>query len=195
MTDNDDTPHRPNAKYNLSKSDAVNPDEEQKLIFYYNREHRLAKAPRIVKDLYKEQKRSRFSLIRPLIADKPRAILFFTIVLICVAIIIFSLLGYFSTSYSLGGNKIDITGTAFEGTTIILIRKNTEKASAYTGAVDIAVSPAMQGEDEYPVFYHRIFFTLTEEEEYRFVVPFDPPELLMALQAEKFTLQLKLKPE
>ena len=88
---------RPNAKYKLSKPDG-SPRDEEHLTFYYSRERRLAKAPRPVQDLYAEGKRPRFSLLRPLVGSKPRAMLFFSIVLLCAAILALSVFGYFYTS-------------------------------------------------------------------------------------------------
>jgi len=198
----ENTPHRPNEKYKLSKGEeSLNPEDE-KLTFYYNRERRLEKAPQIVKDLYVEaakieagKKQSRFNFIRPLIADKPRAMLFVTILLMCAAIFVLSLLGYFSNSYSLEENKIEISGTVFEGTTIVVLRKTVNSKTAYTGAVDIVVSIPVQPDEEMPLFQHRVYFTLEQEEEYRFAVPFDSPELLMVVQTEKSSLQIKFKPK
>jgi hypothetical protein len=191
----EERPHRPNEKYKLSKGDSLDIKEEE-LVFYYNRERRLAKAPQSVKNLYTAQKKARFSLIRPLVADKPRAMLFATILVICVAIIVFLILGYFDGSYSLEGNKIEIDGSKYDGATIVVLRKTVKDSSvAYSGAVDIAVSASVEpGEDE-PLFFHRVFFTLTQEEEYRFAVPFDSPELLMLLQTEKYSLKIRFKPK
>jgi len=197
----DDENKRPNAKYKLSKPDGADARAEQKLTFYYNRERRLEKAPQIVKDLYKDKdskQQNRFNLLRPLIADKPRATLFFTIVILCAFILVLSVLGYMDTSYSLEGNRIEITGTKYEGTTIIVLKKTRKKglSTPYTGTVDIAVSPVINGEnEEISVFYHRIFLTLEQTEEYRFAAPFDDADLLMVLQTEKNTLNIKIKPQ
>ena len=94
------------------------------------------------------------------------------------------------------GNSIVIKGTRFEGATIVVLTKTVKKnaGNAYTGAVDIAVSYPVNGED-YPVFYHRIFFSMEPVEEYRFAVPFDPPEQLLIIQTEKNTLKIKFMPE
>jgi len=190
-------PHRPNEKYKLSKGDGSFNPENEELVFYYNRERRLEKAPQIVKDLYANpvKKQNRFNLLRPLIADKPRAMLFVTILLMCAAILIFSMFGYFGGSYTLEGNKIEISGNASEGTTLVVLRKSIKSKTPYSGAVDIAISVPVQSDEDMPLFYHRVFFTLEQEEVYRFVVPFDSPELLMVVQTEKSNLQIKFKPE
>ena len=198
MTDDEKEPQRPNANYKLSKPDN-GPVKETDLHFYYNRESRLARAPKVVQDLYAERKPARFSLIRPLVSSKPMALTFFTVVILCVTLIVFSFTGRLTTSYSLDGTRLEVKGIRYEDMVIMVVRKTLKKGntSAYTGAVDIAVSPAVKsGDENYPVFYHRIFFSASQEEEYRFAVPFDAEELVIVLQTEKSTLQLKkLKPE
>ena len=193
MTDSGER-QRPNANYKLSKPDNMLPDEAEGLTFYYNRQRRLDKAPQSVRDLYKEQPKNH-GILRSLIADRPRKILFFSIVVLCIMIWIISFLGYFDSSYLLEGNRIKISGTIFEGATIVSIKKTQNNLlRSYSGSVDIAVSIPAEIEGEYPVFYHRIFFTLEKEEEYSFVVPFDDPLLLMALQTENSSLKLTFNP-
>ena len=196
MTD-DSERQRPNLKYKLSKSDDALPGENEELHFYYNRERRLEKAPQSVKDLYKEHPKTRFSLFRPLVADKPRKILFFSIVVLCIMIWIISLLGYFDSSYSLEGNKIEISATVIEGITIVEIKKSHDALlRSYSGLVDIAVSiPLEEGNDEASLFFHRIFFSPETEEQFTFVVPFDNPLLLMVLQTENSSLRLTFNPD
>jgi hypothetical protein len=203
----DEGMQRPNAKYKLSKPDDAKVPQEG-LPFYYNREHRLAKAPKDVQDLYKEKKPNRFGLITVLIADRPRKILFFSIIVICLMIWLLGFLGYFDSSYTLDGNKLKISASAFEGTTIVVINKTVnsknKNKNAYTGAVDVAISvpisvqggvPVQTDENNFPVFYHKIFFSLEKEEQYSFAVPFESNELLVVLQTEKYTLKLKVTTE
>ena len=200
----DGAPQRPNSNYKLSKPDDMPiPVTDEGLNFRYNRDHRLAKAPQSVQDLYKEQKPFRFNLFGPLLADRPRRALFFVIIFLCAVIFALSKFGYLDSSYSIDGNKLDITGIEVEGTTIVTVKKKANNDRAYTGAVDVAVSVPMplsdsgspSAEGDYPVFYHRLFFTLRKEEQPRFTVPFTSPELLMVIQTEKSTLQLKFQPE
>ena len=219
MTEEDSKP-RPNANYKLSKPDGPNPAAEENLVFYYNRERRLEKAPQAVKDLYaKRDTHNRFNLLKPLVADKPRAMMFFSIIMVCAMLVFVSILNKTGGTYSLDGNRIIVTGTRFDGATIAVLTKTVKKNSgqAYTGAVDIAVNPVTianssantssantsgantsgdntDGEDA-PFFYHRIFFSMEPVEEYRFAIPFDSPEQLMILQTEKSTIQIKYKPE
>jgi len=185
---------RPNAKYNLSYPDTAGSTSDG-LTFHYNRERRLANAPQSVKDLYKTEKKSRFGLFSALVADRPRRMLFFMIVLLCILILILSGLGFFDTSYMFEGNRIEITGTFYEDITIVVVRKTVRNQNSYTGAVDVALSPAGNNSTDIPIYYHRIFFTMENDEVYRFAVPYNSEELLMVLQTEKNTLQLSFKPE
>ena len=189
---------RPNKKYALSNPDNSSKSDKstEGLNFYYNRQRRLENAPESVQDLYIEKKPSgRFGLLGPLVADKPRRILFFSIIFLCLLIFIITRLGLLETTYILGGNIINVSATNFEGTTILILRKNA-RDGAYTGPVEIAVTVAVQDiEEQFPVFYHRIFFTLEREEEYRFAIPFDSPQLLMILQNETDNLYIRINPE
>ncbi|MDR2478612.1 MAG: hypothetical protein LBD48_04785 [Treponema sp.] len=191
---------RPNAKYRLSK-ETINEDA---ITFYYNREERLSKAPQTVRDLYREEPPKRFNLLRPLTGSKPRMMMFGSIVLICAAIMVLSVFGYTGSSWDFDGNQLTIQALKYEDTVIVALKKNIKKslfgftASAYTGAVNIAVMPAgMDSGTEQPggIFYHRVFFTLEEREDYRFAVPFDDDELVLVLQTERKTLSVKIKPE
>jgi hypothetical protein len=197
-----DLPQRPNAKYKLSRGESgKDPYGEDRLVFHYNRERRLEKAPQAVRDMYTDNPKMRPGLLRSLTGDRPRASLFFVIVILCVLIFALSMFGKLDSSYSLGGHKIEIAGTRYEGTTIVVLRKTVKKneAQPYSGAVEIAISPLLSGEqkieEEFPVFYHRVFFSLEAAEEYRFVVPFDTPDLLAILQTETGSVNIKFKPE
>jgi hypothetical protein len=197
---------RPNANYRLSKESA---DEEQ-LVFYYNREERLAKAPQVVRDLYKkEEAPRRFGLFRSLVSTRPRAMMFGSIVMICAAILVLSILGYTSDAHDLDGNRVAIQAVRFEGAVIVTLKKTVQTGlfarEPYTGAVDIAVSPAARagpaaggGEGEAalpPVFIHRVFFTLEPAEEYRFAVPVDSGELVLVFHTEQKMLSVTIRPE
>ena len=114
----------------------------------------------------------------------------------CLGILALSFFGYFDTTYILDGNKIEITATGFEENTYIVLKKTAKNSNAYTGAVDIAVTAVIQSEEEQlPVFYHRVFFTLEKEEVYRFAVGSNAPELLIVLHSEKDSLNFRFKPE
>ena len=200
---------RPNAKYKLSNENMNLKDEG--IVHYYNREHRLEKAPQSVRDLYKTQwTRRRFGLFGPLVKTKPLAIMFFSIIVICIVIVLISALGFTGAGYMLDGNNISIQALRFEGAVIMAVDKSTRKSSGldrfsrsappYTGAVDIAVQPLLKDGEagaEVPedLFFHKIFFTLEPVEYYRFSIPFDADELAVVLRTETKSLRLTVKAE
>ena len=193
---------RPNANYKLSYENT--PREE--IVYHYNRERRLAKAPQAVRDLYKMEKSPpRFNLLKPLVRTKPLAMMFGTVVVICILVLVISILGLASNSHELEGNQLSIQAVEYEGTVIIVLKKTIKKSflgklsPAYNGAVEIAVSPLLKSPEMEMnmenIFFHKIFFTLEQTEYYRFAVPFDAKELAMVFQTEKNTLKVTVKPE
>jgi hypothetical protein len=201
MSDDNNEKKRPNAKYKLSNE---NPQVVE-IVHYYNREHRLEKASQAVRDLYTEQPRRRFGLLHTLTGSRPNAMLFGTIVFLCVLMLILSFFGFTGDSRELEGNIISIKGKKYEGTVIIEIKKTIRKdkiarsIKAYTGPVSIAVFPAVksgaeQNQQPADVFFHKIFFSNEQEEHYRFSVPFGQNELALVFQTEKKTLSLTMKP-
>jgi hypothetical protein len=195
MNDDEKEKERPNSAYAISPKN----EDPEKLVFYYSRERRLARAAPAVRELYAEKPKKRLNLLRTLTATRPLAMLFYTIVLMSAFILVMSILGLTDSEYLLGGNKISVAAMKYQGVTIMVLKKNSkDENEAYTGPVDIGVSPVMSRQDEdadYPVFTHRIFFSLNSGEEYRFSVPFEADEFLMILQNEKDNLKMKIKCE
>jgi hypothetical protein len=192
-----DTPERkrPNAKYPLTEK-KISRDEGPS--FYYSREQRLAKAPPNVRALYEESPKKKFGFFRTLTATRPLAMLFFSIMILCAAIIIISIFNL-AGDHGLGGNRLALEAVKFQGETIVVLTKTVKDSErAYTGPVDIGISPAApKGSDakDYPVFTNRIFFSLNAEEAYRFSLPFEAEKLLVLLQGEldsaSFTITVK----
>jgi len=195
---------RPNANYPLSGQNV----DENNLVFHYNREHRLSKAPQAVRDMYnKPQSPYRFNLLKPLVSTRPLAIMFGSIIIACILILVISVLGLAGNSYNLDGNRLSLQAIQYEGAIIVAVKKTIPKdiftrlssaAAPYSGAVDIAVQPVIKAaSDQKPqaVFYHKIFFTLEPEEIYRFSVPFDAKDLALVFKTEKKTLEVTVKAE
>jgi hypothetical protein len=182
---------RPNASYKLSEKK----QENDKLIFYYSRERRLAKAQEAVRDLYKGEKKPKFSLFLPLLNGKGRAMLFGSILLICVALLLITIFDP-AGSHELSGNRVSVQALRYDGTVIVVLKKNAQKKNPYTGTVEIGASPAALEEAAgAPIFYHRVFFSSESAEEYRFSLPFEADSLVMVLQTEKDSISMKLKVE
>ena len=195
-------PARPNANYRLSHEKA----DPEEIVYHYNREQRLAKAPQAVRDLYKEDARPRrFGLFRSLVDTKPKVMTFASIIVACLAIWAISIFGLMDT-HTLERNQLTVQAIKYEGAVIISIKKSVPKtllnriADPYTGAVDIAVSPTLKAGEEQgygpkDIVPHRIFFTHESPEFYKFSVPFDSNELTIVFQTEKKSLGITVKPE
>jgi hypothetical protein len=198
----DSQKQRPNANYRLSRENI----DPEKIIYHYDRERRLAKAPQVVRDLYKEQPPKRYGFFKLLGNTKPNLMLFGTIVVLCLLIWILTALGVVDNSVVMEGNELSVQGINYEGTAIISLKKTQKKKSltrrseAYTGAVNIAILPVIKPDTEQAqltvnTFYNKIFFTHEPVEQYRFVVPFDQDELAIIIQTEKNTISMTVRPE
>jgi hypothetical protein len=189
---------RPNANYPLTKKSF---HEDEGPVFYYSREQRLAKAPPKVRALYEEAPKKKFGFFRALTATRPLSMLFASIMLLCALLFIISFFNNFGSRYTLSGNRLAVTAVQFqEETIVVMVKTAQDEKSAYTGPVDIAVSPAAPaGSDpaEYPVFTRHVFFSLNSPEEYRFSLPVAADTLVMVLQGEgegdtaQFTVTVK----
>jgi hypothetical protein len=182
-------PSRPNPERELTEK---RPGEDE-MVFYYSREKRLAKAPQRVRDFY-ETSTPKFNLLRPLIATKPLAMLFATVLILSAISAIVGFSGIAGRSYGFQGNTITVDAQRYQGTVIVTIRKKPDREgrAAGGGLTDILISPVQDGEGENG-FSHRLVFSPGKEEEFRMVAPFDSPELVFHLQGESEVLEFKVK--
>jgi hypothetical protein len=207
MSDSDEKP-RPNANYKLSKENIPSED----IVFRYNRENRLLRAPKAVQDLYKTEPPRRFSLLRPLVSSKPMTMMFVSILVLCIFMLVISFMGLLGDSYTLDGNLITVKAVQYEDAVIVVLKKSLKKgvfsrfpqlsgpSEPYTGAVEIAVQPSIKlatarNQLVSDIYYHKVFFTHEPTEVYRFAIPFDTEELAFVLKTENRTLSIMVKPE
>jgi hypothetical protein len=183
---------------NLSGADnsrAAKPSEaasspERETVFYYNREHRLARASPAVQALNEQKASFRKTAFSPAMT-RPLVILFGTIVFLTVSGFVIGAFSDKDDGKKLGGNGITAEAIRFEGATYIALKKTfTGGGNVYTGAVDIAISPRSKDAESAPITIERVFFSYEESEEYRFSVPYEAPELLILLKAETEMLSL-----
>jgi hypothetical protein len=184
---------RPNAGYPLS------PDKNtgEELVFRYSREHRLARAPKKVQELYRPSPKKKFGFFHSLTATRPLAMLFGSVMVLSVITVIMAVYGGAADSRIMEGNRVSVTAMKYGGSTFMVLNKHRRDAGAYTGPVDMAVSPTAKkgGDGGQTVFSNRIFFGLKGEEEFRVSVPFEAEELLVVLQNESVTVDLRARPK
>jgi hypothetical protein len=185
----EEKPSRPNPGRELTEDKRREDDE---MVFYYSRERRLAKAPPQVRALYEEAPK-KFNLLRPLIATKPLAMLFATVLILSAISAILAFSGIAGGSYRFQGNSITVNAQRYQGTVIVTIQKKPDQGEQVArdhGVVDIVVRPTGGGEGA--GFSHRLVFG-SAEEEFRMVVPFDSPELSFRIQGASELLEFKVK--
>jgi len=197
MGDSEEKP-RPNAGYKLSR------DNQDGITWHYNREHRLANAPQLVQDMYRERKPQRPG-IKSFLSSKPGAVTFISIILICIMAFITSFVFSKGNTHSLDGNRLAIQAEKYEGMVLVTLEKKSEGFQsrvrpAYIGAVDITVLPVSQtdtGQPDQPanMFNHTIMFTRESPKHFAFTVPFESDELVLVLKTGKKTLGITVKVE
>ncbi|MDR1899920.1 MAG: hypothetical protein LBQ55_07935 [Treponema sp.] len=187
-------PRRPNAGHPLSPE--KNTGEE--MVFRYSRARRLERAPKKVRELYQPSPRKKFGFFRSLTATKPLAMLFGSVMVLSAITIVMAIYGGAENSRIMDGNRVSVTAMKYQGSTFVVLTKRRRDAKgAYTGPVDMAASPSAEkgGEEPLPVFENRLFFSLKAEEEFRFSIPFEAEELIVVLQNESSTADLRATPK
>ncbi|MDR1929375.1 MAG: hypothetical protein LBQ44_01980 [Treponema sp.] len=169
-------------------------EPDRPLVFYYSRERRLARASRKIREMNDGNIPRSPGLFRTLTSTKPLTLLFISIVTLCVLSVFVSfLMG--EDQKTLGGNALRVSALSQGGKSYITLTKTVKEDDPYTGAVNVGFSlPAEEGR-EAPVYAERVYFTLENEENFRFIVPFSGPELLVLIEEDEERLFLKIKSE
>jgi hypothetical protein len=166
-----------NSKYRES------PDYEP--VFHYSREHRLERASEAVRAINEPGPAMKGGVFRVLVATRSGTFLFITIAILCIFMLFLYYTRDRNTGVKIGGNSISVSARRNSGTTYVEIKKKGLGDDYYTGTVDLAVSVPQKliaSGAEAPIVNQRIFFTLEEQEEFRFSLPFDAPEFLLLMQ-------------
>ncbi|MDR2786732.1 MAG: hypothetical protein LBB83_12555 [Treponema sp.] len=169
----------------LEENSRYRDSPNKEAVFYYSRERRLERASEAVRAINEPGPAMRGGILRVLFATRAGTLLFITIVILCVFILFFYYIRG-RPELKIGGNSISISALRYSGKTYVEIKKKALGDDFYTGTVDLALSipqRLIEGEKEAPIANQRIFFTLEEDEEFRFSLPFDAPELILLMQA------------
>jgi hypothetical protein len=177
----------------------VSPTDElnQDLVFHYSRERRLERASPAVRGLYEDRPRNGRGIIQAFRANPSGAWVFLSIVIVAAFLFVYSARGKWNDrgGLDLGGNRLSVSALNFPGATYVLLKKTAASEESYTGPVDLALSiPAKEGE-ETPIETRRIFFSLEGEEDFRFSLPFEAPEIILVIRAGETLKQLRFKPD
>ncbi|MDR2136251.1 MAG: hypothetical protein LBO76_06505 [Treponema sp.] len=176
-----DGKERPNEGMPLSGD---RPDGSEEPLFYYSRSRRLAKAPAKVRALYEESGKPKFSLVRPLLSTKTNAVMFATLAALVLISLALGVSGLGSGTQDYYGNRVSMTAVRYEGAAVVILTK-TRSGAAYTGPLDIAVSPLEgAGPEEPGVYLYRLNFSPRSPEEFRFSIPFSGSRFLAEISHE-----------
>lgn len=164
-------------------------NNEEKLNFYYNREARLAKASRRVRDLYEAQPKKRFAFFSSLTDTKPKAFMFTSIIVMSVLIFFVTYLVPDSVrGAALGKNNIDINVMRYNGMSFVVLKKTAAKSAkryasksgasksgasksgAYTGIVDLSIAQKDDAGAISIIDSRRVVFSETVSEEFRWSI-------------------------
>jgi len=177
----------------------VIPDEniEKEPVFYYSREHRLSRASPRVREL-NDSKFGKMSVSKRLFGNRGNVMTFIMIIISCLMLSFVSKYMQVKTDVKLGGNTVTMTILKEENTLIMDIAKQGPKTgAAYSGEVDIAVSPLKVKGETPPVFYHRIYFSQAAYDNFQISLPFDIDEsefiLLLGTVDEQKSVKLRAK--
>ncbi|MDR1306515.1 MAG: hypothetical protein LBK74_02945 [Treponema sp.] len=159
------------------------------LVFYYSREKRLERASPAVRELNEASPARKPNLFRTLTSTRPLSLLFVSLIL-CAAVIFLSRFSGAGRSAALGNNTVQVSAASAGEKAYVTVKKTARgddasggASTAYTGPVNTAVSLPAQGEAAPPVHVERIYFTLEQEETFRFSVPFTGKKLLILMEA------------
>jgi hypothetical protein len=155
------------------------------LVFYYSREKRLEKASQVVRDLNEASPARKPSLFKTLTSSRPLTFLFISVITLCAAVVILSWFLGGANSAVLGNNTVQLSVMTAGGKAYVTVKKTAGNEGGYTGPVDTAVSLPAAGEEKPPIQVERIYFTLEQEEIFRFSVPFTGKKLLVLMEAKE----------
>ena len=164
---------------------AEDPMEDREIVYYYSREHRLRRASAAVREL---NNTSRPGAIKAIAGHRANLLLLVSILIVCVAILMSSRFsGRSSTGFGMGNNTLSVFAEEEAAGFCLYIQKTIPAGKeVYTGAVDIAISPARpKGGGEAPIYTDRIYFSLVSPEYYKFPLPFGGDRFIVILNTEE----------
>ena len=164
--------------------------DDGRITYYYSREERLKKAPHLAQGINNSSNAPKSGLFRIFTSNKSLGIPFFSIIVICIIIIIVSRLTIAGNTSVLGNNTVSISAASAGNSTYITIKKtvahgrkqkNAEPVEPYFGEVNIGITLP---NDKDSVYFERINFDKKAEEVFNILVPFRGKRLLVLMEAD-----------
>jgi hypothetical protein len=177
--------------------------DDGRLVFYYSRERRLARASPEVRALNEQGFPQKTGLFRTLTSTKPLTFAFLSILTACAAMILFSFLNNNGRTRILD-TEIVVSAARGDGKSYVTLKKTVVGTYPYTGAVTIAVSvqkdrtaqkdSSRENKLPDPMYLETLYFSLEKEETYRFIAPMTGKTLLVLAVLDDRTVLLKVNP-
>jgi len=173
---------------------------EREPVYYYSRDHRLSRASSIVRDL-NDGKLGKKSVVKNLFGSRGNVMTFILIIITSVMLSFVSKYSRTLTDVKLGGNTVKLSIQKDEETlNLDIIKQGPKTGNAYSGEVEIAVSPVIpklnEGETS-SLFFDRIYFTRAGYENFQVLLPFDFDKnefiLLLKTSDEQKSVKLRAK--
>jgi hypothetical protein len=200
VTDDQEQPPESGRKASFPREAGPPYEPDRELVFYYNRERRLERASADVRALNEGRLRIQGGVVRSLTSTKSHLLLFISIIIIFAGIMLLSnLSGPRGSSLILGGNALRISAGGGANPFILVTKTIAPGVEApYTGPALVGVSPFVRSSEnrdpaDIPVFTEQIFFTLENEETYRFDLPFGAENYLLLFQAGDQRVSARVK--
>jgi hypothetical protein len=115
-------------------------DGKKPVVFYYNREQRVAKSPQIVKDYYSGKIKPQKGFIKVLVATPAKRILFFSIIALCILVIFLTFTMNSENEADISGIPVTLSAFAFEDVVYISIHLEENSRIRDTQAVFADIS-------------------------------------------------------
>jgi hypothetical protein len=96
--------------------------DDAPLVFYYNREERIARAPKIVRDYYSGKNKPVTGLFKVLVATPAKRFLFLTIIALCVIVIFLQHSLSSDSEGNLDGVPVSLSAFMFEDTVYVSLK-------------------------------------------------------------------------
>ena len=160
-------------------------DIETEIVYRYDRERRLDRAPKRIRD-FNEDISVKKGFAKSLFSSRGNIFILGSILMICAMFALSSRFLRKEKEVKLGGNSVVMSISMEENINILdITKKAPRRGNVYMGDVDIAVSPVMSAsteEQEIPVFLHRVFFHTDESEVFRIALPFEEKDFIIIIK-------------
>jgi hypothetical protein len=176
--------------------------DDGRVVFHYSRERRLSRASASVRAIYEEKDApKKHGIFRTLTSTKPLTFSFLSILTICAIMFLYSFLNGGGTR-RICDTEIGVQALVSGNQSYFTVKKTVRGKNPFTGEVKLIISAAA---DDGPVedaktadppqaVLETLYFGLTQEETFRFIVPFAAKRFLALALLNDDAITFKVSP-